>query len=55
MNREMKRLIEVLNEAGYEVIEIGDIEYGNSTYHCSGTFCLKVADTSKDHPQKSQP
>jgi hypothetical protein len=48
MNEEMKRLIGVLNEAGYEVIEIGDMQYGGRDYQFSGAFCLKVADKSKD-------
>ena len=47
MNEEMKRLIDVLNSAGYEVIEIADEQSGGGNYQFSGTFCLKVADKSK--------
>ena len=42
MNEEMKRLIEVLNNAGYEVIEVGDMNYGGKPYESSGQFSLKV-------------
>jgi hypothetical protein len=45
-NREMKRLIDVLNGAGYEVVKIGDLLYGNEKYVCSGLFELIVATAS---------
>jgi hypothetical protein len=48
MNEEMKRLIGVLNEAGYEVIAISDMQYGSSDYRFSGAFDVKIADKSKD-------
>ena len=51
LNMGMKRIIEVLNGAGYEVIEIGDMQYGSRDYHFSGSFSLKVADKSKGLPK----
>ena len=42
MNEEMKRLIEVLNNAGYEVMKIEDMEQGGRPYTCSGQFSLRV-------------
>jgi hypothetical protein len=49
MNEDLKRLIEVLNKAGYEVFKIED-EYctDGGSYHPSGVFSLTVFDTSKD-------
>jgi len=43
MNEEMKRLIEVLNSAGYEVMAIEDMEQGANLYVSSGKFQLRVA------------
>jgi hypothetical protein len=50
MNEDLKRLIEVLNKAGYEVIEFEDRNgfANDGPYRASGIFCLKVFDTSKD-------
>jgi hypothetical protein len=48
MNEDLKRLIEVLNKAGYEVIEIKDGYYTDGGAYCSsGVFELQVFDTSK--------
>jgi uncharacterized protein YlxW (UPF0749 family) len=49
MNEDLKRLIEVLNKAGYEVISVEDrMGLDNEIYRCSGIFKLEVFDTSKD-------
>jgi hypothetical protein len=49
MNEDLKRLIEELNKAGYEVIEFED-EYYTDGGACrsSGVFNLTVFDTTKD-------
>jgi hypothetical protein len=49
MNEEMKRLIDVLNKAGYEVIEMGDADYSTTkNYSCSGVFKLLITNKSND-------
>jgi hypothetical protein len=50
VNEDLKRLIEVLNNAGYEVIAFEDRngERGDGSYCASGTFSLQVFDTAKD-------
>jgi hypothetical protein len=54
MNEDLKRLIEVLNKAGYEVVAFNDSRGLNcgEVYRCTGIFELTVFDTSKD-PSKS--
>jgi hypothetical protein len=49
VNEDMKRLIEVLNKAGYEVIafEDRDGDRRDGSYCASGTFHLIVYDTAK--------
>jgi len=56
MNGEMKQLIEILNNAGYEVIEFGDMNYGGVPYKNSGQYFLKVSHESKclSHNQISE-
>jgi hypothetical protein len=55
MNEDLKRLLEVLNKAGYEVFKLED-EYYRDGGSCrsSGIFSLTVFDTSKhqDSPSK---
>jgi hypothetical protein len=50
MNEDLKRLIDVLNKGGYEVIQFEDRcgEIDDGSYRSSGIFELKVFDTSKD-------
>jgi uncharacterized glyoxalase superfamily protein PhnB len=47
MNKEMKQLIDVLNNNGYEVMEIKDLEWGGNPYKFSGKFGLTVNCQSK--------
>jgi hypothetical protein len=55
MNEDLKRLIEVLNKAGYEVIAFEDRDSDLlSPYLASGVFSLKVFDTSKDKDSPSK-
>jgi hypothetical protein len=53
MNEEMKRLIDVLNKGGYEVmaLEEKDSYVEDNVYHPSGLFVLTVFDVSKDPPK----
>jgi hypothetical protein len=54
MNEDLKRLLEVLNNAGYEVFKLEDQYYTDGgDFRSSGVFNLTVFDTSKDrskHP-----
>jgi hypothetical protein len=53
MNEDLKRLIEVLNKAGYEVTAFEDrVGISNDAYHYSGLFRLEVFDTSKDQSKR---
>jgi hypothetical protein len=49
MNENLKRLIEVLNKAGYEVMALEEKEsyVDDKGYHPSGLFVLTVFDASK--------
>jgi hypothetical protein len=47
VNENVKRLIEVLNEGGYEVVQFEDREAGidaDGAYRLSGIYELKVVD-----------
>jgi predicted ATPase len=50
VNEKMKRLIEVLNSAGYEVITFedrnGELDDDDGSYRSCGVYELKVFDTS---------
>jgi hypothetical protein len=48
MNEDLKRLLGVLNKAGYEVFKLEDEYYTDGgSCHSSGIFSLTVFDTSK--------
>jgi hypothetical protein len=53
MNEDLKRLIEVLNKGGYEVVAFEDKDgVTTDAYDYSGIFSLTVFDRSK-YPSKS--